>query len=270
MLEVSLKSELKRETKREEKPSASSPWLERMVQSFVSCVTTGNVKVQWNVCHALRNLFLNESIRLQYMTWAPSVYNILLLLLRDSSNFKIRIHATSALAVPSTQEDYGDSFADIVQALGHTLEVLDSDQDIAPSSFKYRKTLAEQLTSTTVHIFGLAFPEDYENFNGFLTKRASFLEEWLRLTCDNIVKVASSADIKDIFREENEGDSLYTKDCSGSYAVNGEWISSQDNLAAYYIKPAGTASVKDELMQSKSNILRAVRALIEMYRYGIG
>lgn len=266
--EVSLKSELKRETKREAKPSTSSPWLERMVQSFVSCVTTGNVKVQWNVCHALRNLFLNDSIRLQYMTWAPLVYSILLLLLRDSSNFKIRIHATSALAVPSTREDYGDSFADIVQALGHTLEVLDSDQDIAPSSFKYRKTLAEQLTSTTVHIFGLAFPEDYENFNGFLTKRASFLEEWLRLTCDNIVKFASSADTKDIFREENEGDSLYTKDCLSSYTVNGEWISSQDNLAAYCIKAEGIASVKDELMQSKSNILRAIRALIEMYRYG--
>jgi hypothetical protein len=42
---ISLKSELKRETKREAKPSTSSPWLERMVQSFVSCVTTGNVKV---------------------------------------------------------------------------------------------------------------------------------------------------------------------------------------------------------------------------------
>jgi hypothetical protein len=44
-----------------------------------------------------------------------------------------------------TASDYGDSFADIAQALGHTLEVLDSDQDIAPSSFKYRKTLAEQV-----------------------------------------------------------------------------------------------------------------------------
>lgn len=50
--------------------------------------------------------------------------------------------------------------------------------------------------------------------------------------------------------------------------MNGEWISSQDNLSAYCIKPEGTASVKDELMQSKSNILRAIRALIEMYRYG--
>ncbi|XP_065858384.1 uncharacterized protein [Euphorbia lathyris] len=43
--------------------------LERTVQAFLSCVTTGNVKVQWNVCHALSNLFLNETLRLQEMDW---------------------------------------------------------------------------------------------------------------------------------------------------------------------------------------------------------
>ncbi|RWW10583.1 hypothetical protein GW17_00025868 [Ensete ventricosum] len=56
-------------------------WLERMVQAFVSCVTTGNVKV----------------------CLAPTVYSILLLLLRDSTNFKIRIHAAVALAVPTSR-----------------------------------------------------------------------------------------------------------------------------------------------------------------------
>lgn len=33
---------------------------------------------------------------------APSVFSILLLLLRDSSNFKIRIQAAAALAVPAS------------------------------------------------------------------------------------------------------------------------------------------------------------------------
>ncbi|MCH84296.1 HEAT repeat-containing protein, partial [Trifolium medium] len=41
--------------------------LEKIVQAFISCITTGNVKVQWNVCHALGNLFLNETLRLQDM-----------------------------------------------------------------------------------------------------------------------------------------------------------------------------------------------------------
>lgn len=77
--------------------------LEKIVQAFLSCITTGNVKVsctvckfcllvhfivdsptffyfhpiirdlflqvQWNVCHALSNLFLNESLRMQRMDW---------------------------------------------------------------------------------------------------------------------------------------------------------------------------------------------------------
>ncbi|GFS44555.1 ARM repeat superfamily protein [Actinidia rufa] len=46
-----------------------SRWLGRMVQAFLSCVATGNVKVQWNVCHALSNLFLNETLKLGDMDW---------------------------------------------------------------------------------------------------------------------------------------------------------------------------------------------------------
>jgi hypothetical protein len=44
-------------------------WLERMVHALMSCVTTGNVKVQWNVCHALSNLFMNDTLRLPDMPW---------------------------------------------------------------------------------------------------------------------------------------------------------------------------------------------------------
>ncbi|XP_022870749.1 HEAT repeat-containing protein 6-like [Olea europaea var. sylvestris] len=82
--------------------SGNFHWLGKMVQAFLSCVTTGNVKVQWNVCHALSNLFSNKTLKLQDMNWAPSVFSILLLLLRDSSNFKIRIQAAAALAVPES------------------------------------------------------------------------------------------------------------------------------------------------------------------------
>jgi hypothetical protein len=41
---------------------------------------------------------------------APSVYSILLLLLRDSANFKIRIHAACALAVPVSRQGRGAHF----------------------------------------------------------------------------------------------------------------------------------------------------------------
>ncbi|XP_062105137.1 uncharacterized protein LOC133816845 isoform X2 [Humulus lupulus] len=160
-----------------------SRWFERTVQAFISCVTTGNVKVQWNVCHALSNLFLNETLRLHEMDWASSVFSILLLLLRDSSNFKIKIQAAVALAVPSSVLDYGNSFSDIVKGLVHLMENLGSNQISAPSSFKYRVALENQLTSTLLHVLSLASRSEHEPLKDFLVKKASFVEEWLKGVC---------------------------------------------------------------------------------------
>ncbi|XP_038993536.1 HEAT repeat-containing protein 6-like isoform X2 [Hibiscus syriacus] len=169
-------------------------WLERMVQAFISCVTTGNVKVQWNVCHALSNMFLNKTIQLQDMDWAPSVFGILLLLLRDSSNFKIRIQAAAALAVPETALDYGKSFPDIVQGLEHVVENLGSDSISAPSSFKYRIALEKQLTSTLLHVLSLASASDHKPLKDFLVKKASFLEDWFKMLYSSLGETSAQSE----------------------------------------------------------------------------
>ncbi|KAL0688456.1 hypothetical protein Bca4012_088133 [Brassica carinata] len=163
--------------------AVDSSWLERTVQAFLSCVTTGNVKVQWNVCHALSNLFSNETVKLQDMDWAPSVFSILLLLLRDASNFKIRIQAAAALAVPVTPLAYGRSFPDVVKGVWHTLQNLNSDRETTPTNFKYKKSLENQLTSTMLHLLSLVSSGRCEALTDFLLKKASFLEEWLRGLC---------------------------------------------------------------------------------------
>uniref|UniRef100_A0A7N1A0M5 DUF4042 domain-containing protein n=1 Tax=Kalanchoe fedtschenkoi TaxID=63787 RepID=A0A7N1A0M5_KALFE len=160
-------------------------WLEKLVQAFVSCVTTGNVKVQWNVCHALSNLFLNKSLKLHDMNWAPSVFSILMILLRDSSNFKIRIQAAAALAVPKTLNDYGRSFADIVQGLEHVIENFGSDQIQTPS-IKYKIALENQLTSTMLHVLSMASCADNHDLKDFFLKKASFFEEWLKMLCKSL------------------------------------------------------------------------------------
>ncbi|KAL6526449.1 hypothetical protein OROGR_015539 [Orobanche gracilis] len=56
--------------------SGNFDWLEQMVQAFLSCVTTGNVKVQWNVCHALSNLFSNKTLKVQDMDWSACLHEI--------------------------------------------------------------------------------------------------------------------------------------------------------------------------------------------------
>ncbi|XP_039123286.1 HEAT repeat-containing protein 6 isoform X1 [Dioscorea cayenensis subsp. rotundata] len=187
---------------------SDSDWLERMVQAFVSCVTTGNVKVQWNVCHALGNLFMNDTMKLKNMSWTSAVYSILLLLLRDSTNFKIRIHAAVALSVPGSRLDYGNSFADVVQSLVHVLETLNSDQTSTPSGFKYKGSLEKQVTLTSLHVLGFASSEDDQALKDFLIKKASFLEDWFKLLSASLMEVAnqpsssketSSVDQEDIY-----------------------------------------------------------------------
>ncbi|GAV75130.1 DUF4042 domain-containing protein [Cephalotus follicularis] len=166
-------------------------WLEKILQAFLSCVTTGNVKVQWNVCHALSKLFNNETLRLQDKDWASSVFSILLLLLRDSSNFKIRIQAAAALAIPPSILDYGKSFSDVVQGVEHILENLSPDQISAPSSLKYMIALEKQLTSTMLHVLSLAPSTDHEPLKDFLVKKASFLEGWFTELCSSLGKAST-------------------------------------------------------------------------------
>ncbi|KAL6571731.1 hypothetical protein OROHE_003374 [Orobanche hederae] len=168
--------------------SGSFDWLEQMVQAFLSCVTTGNVKVQWNVCHALSNLFSNKTLKVQDMDWAASVFSVLLLLLRDSCNFKIRIQAAAALAVPETINDYGKSYYDVVKSVEHVVENFKSDQISEPSNFKYRIALEKQLTLTMLHLLSLAAKCDHQAIRDFLVK------VWIEDLCASLGETSKSRD----------------------------------------------------------------------------
>ncbi|KAJ6801097.1 HEAT repeat-containing protein 6 [Iris pallida] len=183
-------------------------WLERMVQAFVSCVTTGNVKVQWNVCHALSNLFMNDTLMLHDMSWAPSVFSILLLLLRDSTNYKIRIHAAVALAVPASRLDYGTSFDDVVQGLEHVLESLATAQLSTPSNFKYKESLEKQLSLTTLHVLSFASTNEDQALKDFLVKKSPFLEEWFKSLCSTSLDSNDQPSSSETGQTKNEDDEL--------------------------------------------------------------
>ncbi|KAL1559211.1 HEAT repeat-containing protein 6-like isoform X2 [Salvia divinorum] len=166
-----------------------------MVQAFLSGVTTGNVKVQWNVCHALGNLFLNKSLKVKDMDWTSSVFSILLLLLRDSSNFKIRIQAAAALAAPETINEYGKSYYDVDKsAWSMLLRTLNQDQIAEPSNFKYRIALEKQLTSTMLHLLDLASKCDQRAIQDLLVKKASFLEVWIEDLYSSVGDTSNSLD----------------------------------------------------------------------------
>eukprot|EP00252_Welwitschia_mirabilis_P002111 TRINITY_DN12027_c0_g2_i2.p1 TRINITY_DN12027_c0_g2~~TRINITY_DN12027_c0_g2_i2.p1 ORF type:complete len:370 (-),score=60.50 TRINITY_DN12027_c0_g2_i2:120-1229(-) len=251
----------------------NSLWLEKMVNAFVSCVTTGNVKVQWNVCRALGNLFLNKSIELCEMTWTTSVYSILLLLLRDSLNFKIRIHAAAALAVPTKREDYGDLFVDILQALIHVLETLNTDHVVSSSSLRYRQALAEQMTITTLHVLGLVSMEDCKNLSDFFSKKALFLEDWLISLC---------AKLKNVVQFEDSEDQLCAEAIHTSSIENGEVSLKSspvgcsgnkkhdllENKVSEYCSITENCKLREETSARKISILKAIRSIILSLRFG--
>ncbi|KAF3602063.1 hypothetical protein F2Q69_00034050 [Brassica cretica] len=234
--------------------AVDSSWLERTVQAFLSCVTTGNVKVQWNVCHALSNLFSNETVKLQDMDWAPSVFSILLLLLRDASNFKIRIQAAAALAVPVTPLAYGRSFPDVVKGVWHTLQNLNSDRETTPTNFKYKKSLENQLTSTMLHLLSLVSSGRCEALTDFLLKKASFLEEWLRGLCVTL-------------KEEDNASGSGSTSTSGEKQKK-ELISRAIRSLARSLEAGHNPEMALKLQELDSNVkANAVRALGSISKY---
>ncbi|CAN4112972.1 unnamed protein product [Withania somnifera] len=190
-------------------PLENFKWLEKMVQAFISCVTTGNVKVQWNVCYSLSNLFSNPTLKLENMVWASSVFSILLLLLRDSSNFKIRIQAAAALAVPATLNDYGRSFFSVLQGVQHVVESLSADEISSPSNLKYRLALEKQLTSTMLHLLGLTSKTDDCHVHEFLMKKSSFFEEWFKLACMSLGKSPNQFEAEYYSSENHKKDVIF-------------------------------------------------------------
>ncbi|CAM6087115.1 unnamed protein product [Calypogeia fissa] len=251
--------------------AGASRWLGVMVQTLVSCVTTGNVKVQWNVCHALGNLFLNKTVSLSQMTWVPSVFSILLLLLRDSANYKIRIHSAAALVVPATREDYGESYSDVVKALVHALDCMDSEHESAPTSFKYNKALTDQLTSTIIHVLGLSTPEDFSCLKDFLLKRATFLQDLLTSLCTSAGKVGTSdafIDDRGVLDQMAEMSMADVADSKG-FSYDEKPLPPPKEHRRYGLQ------MNDSMLTSSGGhfqkvvyLRKAIRALAEMYRYG--
>ncbi|ESQ53046.1 hypothetical protein EUTSA_v10024269mg [Eutrema salsugineum] len=93
------------------------------------------------------------------------------------------LHFFTLEIFPGQREAYGRSFPDVVKGVEHTLQSLNSDKETTPTTFKYKRSLENQLTSTMLHLLSLVSSCHCEGLADFLVKKASFLEEWLRGLC---------------------------------------------------------------------------------------
>jgi len=129
--------------------------LDKIVDTLFSCISLGSVKVRWNSCYAIGNLLRNSYVQnnLSNYVWSSAMFQALLDVIGECRNFKIRINAASALAIPNKRIHYGSSYPRIWEVLSDSLENLDENSNF--EEFKYRETLEQQLVLTFAHIISL-------------------------------------------------------------------------------------------------------------------
>ena len=162
----------------------SSAWLPGVIQALMSCLTTGNAKVQWNACHAMAALFRNPSTAAGDSAWSPLVVRMLLMLMRDTRNFKIRMHAAATLATLGERSEFGNAYPDTVSIVTAALESLETtetetghshsqgaDGESALADLRYKPQLGAQLAATLLRVLAMGTAEDAGSVRDTLLKK---------------------------------------------------------------------------------------------------
>jgi len=93
------------------------------------------------------------------VSWTRDIYGALLQAIQHSRNFKVRINACAALAVPKTRAKYGDQalFRETVKVLMSSVQNLDAEQgDHEFGELQYRDQLELKLLRCLDHLLQLS------------------------------------------------------------------------------------------------------------------
>ncbi|XP_030866837.3 HEAT repeat-containing protein 6 isoform X1 [Gorilla gorilla gorilla] len=135
--------------------------IEESIQALISTVLTeAAMKVRWNACYAMGNVFKNPALPLGTAPWTSQAYNALTSVVTSCKNFKVRIRSAAALSVPGKREQYGsvDQYARIWNALVTALQK--SEDTIDFLEFKYCVSLRTQICQALIHLLSLASASD--------------------------------------------------------------------------------------------------------------
>ncbi|XP_068749728.1 HEAT repeat-containing protein 6-like isoform X2 [Montipora capricornis] len=152
--------------------------VEKAVQALLRNVGFGLMKVRWNACYAVGNLFRNPCLPTGSAPWTGEIFNALENVICDCKNFKVRINAVIALSVPPERRYYGDVYshvyATLIDALKNTEKVTEF------SEFKYRDTLRQQLCNSLCHMTILMNAEDLVCLHHVLEKNHETYKRYIR------------------------------------------------------------------------------------------
>ncbi|KAM8991404.1 HEAT repeat-containing protein 6 [Ara ararauna] len=135
--------------------------IEESLQALISTVQSeATMKVRWNACYALGNVFKNPALPLGEAPWTAQAYSALSSVVKSCKNFKVRIKSAMALSIPSRRECYGstEQFCHIWSALVVALQKSEDTEDFL--EFKYSASLRTQICQALLHLLSLATSTD--------------------------------------------------------------------------------------------------------------
>ncbi|NXX58199.1 HEAT6 protein, partial [Scopus umbretta] len=135
--------------------------IEESLQALISTVESeATMKVRWNACYALGNVFKNPALPLGEAPWTTQAYSALSSVVKSCKNFKVRIKSAMALSIPSKRECYGstEQFCQIWSALVVALQKSEDTEDFL--EFKYSASLRTQICQALLHLLSLAKSTD--------------------------------------------------------------------------------------------------------------
>ncbi|XP_036125099.1 HEAT repeat-containing protein 6 isoform X2 [Molossus molossus] len=135
--------------------------IEESIQALISTVLIeAAMKVRWNACYAMGNVFKNPALPLGTAQWTSQAYHALTTVVTSCKNFKVRIRSATALSIPGKREHYGsvDQYAQIWNALVTALQKSEDTTDFL--EFKYCASLRTQICQALIHLLSLASASD--------------------------------------------------------------------------------------------------------------
>ncbi|OWF39764.1 HEAT repeat-containing protein 6-like [Mizuhopecten yessoensis] len=169
--------------------------VEEGVKALVKNISSGTMKVRWNACYAVSNLFKNSLLNQASTEWMKDIILALCAVVRDCKNFKVRINAALALGSPPDRDQYGtvDLFISVWEALIRGLETAEEITDF--TEYKYRGNLNNQICTTIIHLVTMTQYND-------LDRVGELLEVNFDLLLDNLDKFQQSQGKKTEFEAE--------------------------------------------------------------------
>ncbi|KAG4067443.1 hypothetical protein HA402_009680 [Bradysia odoriphaga] len=173
----------------------------------------GNAKLNWNACHAVGNFMKNAAMYSPAinLNWQDDAVKTLCQVVVRNANFKVRINAASALAVPTDQVFLQSHFAYIWSTL---LEALDRSDEITDfNEYQHRDHLTEQLCVTIAHYIQLARMEQLTVMEKDVLRFDSTKRNWSRVINRMIPEkatplIAAALRLKNLVTEAMKPDQL--------------------------------------------------------------